>query len=154
SYHPNPFGHFLMANRINSITNYSLQDYNICPGSAQDVVACPKSDVSIPQPFTYFGASAINYVNWLNDPSSTNLGMAERVVAKTHKLICEWYEGSEVRTSASNLKPGAAANMQGMSDPVDLGDYEVGKDGMLDVTVTSPESVTAGYHNFRVFGEH
>lgn len=155
SYHPNAKGHELMASAIINALDNNFIGFDPCPAEPDGIVICPQSGVQIPLPDeSYFGASAVDYVSWLNNPTVNSLPPGEDLLFRLQDLVVDSGEDRQVRIRQdTNLKPGSIVKLELRSDPVDLGSYAVDQYGSLEVVVTIPESVAAGRHTIHLLGE-
>lgn len=159
SFHPNAKGHELMATRINSATAGNIITFNTCPNYSPDTIICPEDNVLIPSPDeAYFGAHAVGYVDCLNHTSTCQLPSGEDVLLQLNQFVVEPTESSDDREIdirlETSLKPGTPIRVELRSVPTSLGTFTVDQYGTIDIAVTVPDTVTAGYHTLHLLGQN
>ncbi len=140
SFHPNSKGNNAIASQVwreGNVNNDSLFDYNICPGSDQDI--CPdlsatKDSVQIP---VYFQSSQ-------TDQNIKNKTISSKEVKKGAPI--------DIFLESYTFLPGSTVRITLHSDPVELGRYLVGQDGSLTSTTVIPSEIPVGYHTIIIEG--
>ncbi|HEX4662300.1 MAG TPA: SGNH/GDSL hydrolase family protein, partial [Candidatus Saccharimonadales bacterium] len=142
TYHPNHLGHLAIAQRIiQALSPDSLATYNYC---ADGKTSCPDDAVVAPIRTEYF-LPQIDYVK--TTPSLQDFLAADH----SQKQLTG---NMELAIHQENLLPNSQANIQMASDPISLGAFTVNNHGVLDVTITIPNSVKVGQHEIHILAQN
>ena len=141
SFHPNAKGQQSIALSVwdeQNVNHVSLLDYNICPGSEENM--CPddmatKDGIYIPQ---YFQSVSSN----------------KNIHYKQMTPFEQFFNGVvDVSMGARTFVANGIASIAGFSTPADLGQYTVGADGSLHAHFILPKSMEVGFHRIIISGE-
>jgi len=137
SFHPNPYGHELMASRIenalggSSLDTYTCHDsyYVTCPGGSVDSISIPR----------YFKKAIESHSRALNDQNI--VGGILRSLAQVPVTVGSYIYGSN-----------SPVSIIWYSEPRNIGTFQTGDDGSLDVNVSLPADTPSGYHTLEIHG--
>ncbi len=136
SFHPNPFGHSLVAESINgSVSN--ILDYRYCDGG---LTVCPVETV-VPEPSKY----------WIPDsyhdyPTQKIANFISDRLGSIDSLL------KQVTLDSSSLAPNSAVSIEITSNPRSLGQFVTDDSGGLNLEVDLPVDIEEGYHTIHLYG--
>jgi len=137
SFHPNAFGHKLIADKItSSIENFTSYDY--CNGQTD----CSDLSVVAPEPSTYWTQSSF---------------IGELLLQKVGNFIDEAKESFNGKTRHVSLpknyfKPLSAIKAVINSTPRSLGQFTAADDGSFSANIELPTDLEDGYHTVHLYG--
>lgn len=137
SFHPNPYGHELMANRIQTAINGATLDMYICHDSFY--VTCPggsANPISMPN---YFKNAINSHSRALNDQSIVD-GFI-RNLAKVPIVVGSYIYGAN-----------SPVSIIWYSEPQNIGTFQTNADGSLNMNVSLPADTPSGYHTLEISG--
>lgn len=135
SFHPNPFGHNLMSERVYSALNGEPMDTYICRDS--EYVTCPGGDHPYVEVPSYFSNAINRYSKSLH---SNNL--VHNIASLPGSLVIKIVDYT---VGANN-----PINILLYSDKFHLGTYYANQSGGLEVEVPLPDKISYGYHTLEV----
>lgn len=135
SFHPNAFGHTLLAEKIREQTNGLSAEMPHPNSSAQPPNAYDNPPL-LNAPKTGRGLNITNFDN------ITDNNVIHRAV---------WWQGV-VDGSELAFVPGSVVHVLLKSDPVDLGTATVDTNGSIPLNFFIPESVPSGFHTLHLYG--
>lgn len=139
SFHPNSLGHAAIKDSISqALGNSSLLEYNVCPNLPSGQTLCPDYTArkdNIPS-VAYFDNQVVSkseYKPMMNTP----------VVKGTQY---------DVAIPSYKFAPGSSTTLTFHSDPVEAGSYTASSTGGLDVSISIPSELPAGFHTLVLNG--
>ena len=134
SYHPNPFGHQLLENKVLAATANLT-----APMPAAEPSAGLPAEAGLPILNAPHSGRAVNATEY--DPALTP-ELAYRQVPT----------GVSVDGAAHGLAPGATLQAELHSAPINLGSYKTDSSGNLAAKFTIPAGTPTGYHSLHLYG--
>lgn len=138
SFHPNAKGHFRIAMSVwDSTDTESLLSYDTCPGTAEN--SCPDANATkekIQTPAYFSGTS--------QQPDTHYQQMTASEQRKTSIM--------DIIIAPTTFLKNSIVNIVMHSDPIELGSFQAGDDGSLNVDAILPELLPAGYHTLIATG--
>ncbi len=147
SFHPNPIGHYLMHNKILSLTGGDLGSFVVCPATPS-LFLCPRGDGSIPLPdLNYFGSGAYNYINSLNSAAAGQTS----VIPEPQTLIVgdSSITSQQVHVQVSYLLPSSSVTVK--FGNTSLGNFLTSAAGNIDTVVSIGSSTQPGFGSLHLF---
>ncbi len=140
SYHPNAYGHQLIANKISSLIP-DLLTYDHC--QYNDKTICPASERHWPEPTAYF------------QPPE---GFIEKLQKFTTNFV-SFVTGQNSRSAGDRLQvslnqvsaPGTQVKLEIHSESIELGTYNLDETGSLLTDIQLPDEVKSGYHTIHAY---
>ena len=137
SFHPNSLGHQLDASSIISSVG-DIMSYDYC---GNGMVVCPDQSVVAPEPSVYWLPGSYHDLpkqtisDFVSDRNDIGSSFIKAVILST-----------------KSLRPLSSVFIEVHSNAISLGKYTVSIDGSLDVDITLPDDLEAGYHTVHVLG--
>lgn len=138
SFHPNALGHQAMADRVSSQLGQgkTFLTYNNCTNPVR--VMCPNSSIAEPALPAYF-ADAM---------AQDSVDYKPGVIVDREYIQKD--TADDFNVTLTGLEPGATAQVQAFSDPMDLGSYTADNEGTLAAHIAIPSTLPAGMHTLQV----
>lgn len=137
SFHPNPYGHQLSADLINSFIK-NISTYNYCSDGS---VKCPQNYLSAPEPSHYW------IPNGYNDYS-----LIKKIDFASKKDNQDYSQVRLINISNYSFSPNTLVEIEINSTPVSFGLFLTNSLGGLDTEVILPQNLEEGFHTMHVMG--
>lgn len=145
-FHPNAKGHQAIFDKIKTgLGVQNLLTFDDCDNNK--IITCPG-----------YGSYELPEVPEYLNPLST----VDKLIVKANMLkngaqsaVGAVKKGAEayVKNVPSSFMPFSVVHAELHSNPIDLGDFVTGADGSLDIQITIPDTVGAGFHTLHLIGQ-